>query len=103
MYPRRENLIRTRRLDSRRGRARFFRHLSSRPRYHPEAITGYLAMRTVFFPLLYGNAKKEKRGLSPSRAPRALAIYLLASTKDGGIEIEMRLSLRNDIEPPIVR
>lgn len=49
--PRRENPIQTRfsYVDSRYG---LFQHLSSWPRYHPEAITGYLAIHTVFFPAI---------------------------------------------------
>lgn len=45
----------------------------------------------------------NRREVSLSRVSRAHAVCLLASTKDDGVEIEIRLSLRDDTEPPIVR
>jgi len=87
--------IRSRR-DSR-ERARFFRHPSSWPPYHPEAIAGYLAMHSVFFPSLYGNAE-ERAPASCSSRSRVVRGYKGRQNRNRNTTV-----ISDDIEHPIVR
>ena len=71
-----------------------FRHLSSWPRYQSQAITGYLAMHTVFFPSLYGNARKRS---FPARCLSARELQRTRRNRNRNTTV-----ISDDNEPSIV-